>query len=304
MSTLTLRLLAYSLAAALTACQATQPSQPEAPPVKQMAVNGTNLAYVEQGQGEVVLFIHGANGDWRTWDELRPIIATRYRFVSISRRYHQPNPWPGDGKDYSVQLHVNDAVAFIIALGVGKVHVVGGSYGGIVALYLALQRPDLLRSVTASEASIVSGTSAPAKEAIASWREAVRQMSEAIEHGDETNASVLLWNAVNDDRFRFDRAPARQQQRFLSNASTWPLVLNGPPSPRVTCEQLGDLSVPVLILQSEYAKPFFAEANKKLLECLPRGTSTALVPSAPHMWYSVNPRAGANAILSFVAAHE
>ena len=116
-STLTIRFLACLLAAAMIACQATQPFQSEVPPVKQMVVNGTNLAYVEQGQGEVVLFIHGANGDWRTWDELRPIIATRYRFVSISRRYHQPNPWPGDGKDYSVQLHVNDVAAFISALG-------------------------------------------------------------------------------------------------------------------------------------------------------------------------------------------
>jgi len=298
------RFVAYFLAAALTACQTSQPLQTELPLVKQMSVNGTNLAYVEEGQGDVVLFIHGANGDWRTWDELRPLIATRYRFVSISRRYHQPNPWPGDGKDYSVQSHINDVAAFINALGVGKVHLVGGSYGGTVALYVALQRPDLLRSVTASEAWIISDNTPTAKEAIASWREAVHQMSDAIERGDETKASVLLWNAVNDDRFSFDRAPAPRQQRWLANAKTWPLVLNGTSPPAVTCEQLGDLRVPALILQSEYARPPFLQANKRLLECLPPGTKTALVPGAPHIWYSVNPRAGANAILTFVAAHE
>jgi len=301
---MTMRFLAYFLAAGLTACQTFQPQQADLPLVKQMSVNGTYLAYVEQGHGEVVLFIHGANGDWRTWDELRPIIAARYRFVSVSRRYHQPNPWPGDGTDYSVQLHVNDVAAFISALGVGKVHVVGGSYGGIVALYLALQRPDLLRSVTASEAWMISDNTPSAKEAIASWREAVHQMSDAIERGDETKASVLLWNAVNDDRFSFDRAPAPGQQRWLANAKTWPLVLNGTSPPAVTCEQLGDLRVPALILQSEYARPPFLQANKRLLECLPPGTNTALVPGAPHIWYSVNPRAGANAILAFVAAHE
>ena len=178
---MTMRFLAYFLAAALTACQTSQPQQGDLPLVKQMSVNGNYLAYVEQGHGEVVLFIHGANGDWRTWDELRPIIAARYRFVSVSRRYHQPNPWRGDGTDYSVQLHVDDVAAFISALGVGRVHVVGGSYGGIVALYLALQRPDLLRSVTASEAWIISGNTPTAKEAIASWREAVHQMSDALE---------------------------------------------------------------------------------------------------------------------------
>jgi pimeloyl-ACP methyl ester carboxylesterase len=298
------RFLVHFLVAALTACQTSQPLQTELPLVKQMSVNGTNLAYVDEGQGEVVLFIHGANGDWRTWDELRPFIATRHRFISISRRYHQPNQWPGDGKDYSVRLHVNDVVAFISALGVGKVHLVGGSYGGIVALYVALQRPDLLRSVTASEAWIISDNTPTAKEAIASWREAVHQMSDAIERGDETKASVLLWNAVNDDRFSFDQAPAPRQQRWLANAKTWPLVLNGASPPAVTCAQLGDLRVPALILQSEYARPPFLQANKRLLECLPPGTNTALVPGAPHIWYSVNPRAGADAILAFVAAHE
>ena len=79
-SPMTMRFLAYFLAAGLTACQTFQPQQADLPLVKQMSVNGTYLAYVEQGHGEVVLFIHGANGDWRTWDELRPIIAARYRF--------------------------------------------------------------------------------------------------------------------------------------------------------------------------------------------------------------------------------
>ena len=297
------RFLACLLVAALTACQATQPLQSGTPVVKQMRVNGTDLAYVDEGQGEVVLFIHGADGDWRTWDELRPIIATRYRFVSISRRYHQPNPWPGDGKDYSVQLHANDVAAFISALGVGRVHLVGGSYGANVAMYVAMQRPDLLRSVTASDALIINDNTPAAKEAIASWREAVRQMSEAIAQGDETKASVLLWNAVNGDRFSFDRAPAPQQQRFLANAKTWPLVLNAPRPPAVTCEQFADLRVPALIIQSEYDRPVFVQANKKLRECLPPGTPIAVIPNAPHMWYSVNPRAGANAILAFVETH-
>jgi pimeloyl-ACP methyl ester carboxylesterase len=298
-----MRFFACTLVAVLTACQTFQPPQPESPEVRQMQVNGTNLAYVEEGKGEVVLFIHGANGDWRTWDELRPLIATRYRFISISRRYHQPNPWPGDGKDYSVQLHVNDVVAVISALGVGKVHLVGGSYGATIALYVALQRPDLLMSVTASDALVINDNTSTANAAIASWRDAVRQTSEAISRGDETMASVLLWNAVNGDRFSFDRAPAPQQQRFLANAKTWPLVLNAPRPPAITCEQLADLRVPALIIQSEYDQPVFVQANKKLHECLPPGTPIAVVPNAPHMWYSVNPRAGANAILTFVEAH-
>ena len=45
----------------------TQPVQ-----VKQMSVNGVDLAYIEDGSGPTVLFVHGASGDWRTWDGFRP----------------------------------------------------------------------------------------------------------------------------------------------------------------------------------------------------------------------------------------
>ncbi len=43
--------------------------------VKQMRVNGVDLAYVEEGRGETVVFVHGAFGDWRNWERLRPAIA-------------------------------------------------------------------------------------------------------------------------------------------------------------------------------------------------------------------------------------
>ncbi len=45
--------------------------------VKRLKVNDAELAYVEEGAGETVVFVHGAAGDWRTWDSLRPLIADK-----------------------------------------------------------------------------------------------------------------------------------------------------------------------------------------------------------------------------------
>src|SRR2546425_9310741 len=98
--------------------------------VKRLKVNDAELAYVEEGAGETVVFVHGAAGDWRTWDSLRPLIAEKYHYVALSRRYHYPNAWPDDGKNYSVTQHVEDLAVFIRALHAGKEHLVGGSYGG------------------------------------------------------------------------------------------------------------------------------------------------------------------------------
>jgi pimeloyl-ACP methyl ester carboxylesterase len=81
--------------------------------VKQMRVNGVDLAYVEEGRGETVVFVHGAFGDWRNWEAVRPAIAERYRFVSLSLRYHYPNTWPDNGENYSAVQHVADIAQFI-----------------------------------------------------------------------------------------------------------------------------------------------------------------------------------------------
>ncbi len=42
------------------------------PPLRRIRANGVELAYVEEGSGDPVVFVHGACGDWRTFDVLRP----------------------------------------------------------------------------------------------------------------------------------------------------------------------------------------------------------------------------------------
>jgi pimeloyl-ACP methyl ester carboxylesterase len=130
----------------------------ETPPVKQLRVNGVDLAYVEEGTGPTVVFVHGANGDWRTWDWLRPAVPERYHYVAYSLRYHLPNPWPGDGSDYSHRLHADDLVAFIQGLNAGPVHLVGSSYGGFIVTLVGIEHPELVRSALVSDPGVTEET--------------------------------------------------------------------------------------------------------------------------------------------------
>jgi hypothetical protein len=70
-------LLVCVITAMLSACQSIQYRSTDEVVVKKMLVNGTELSYVEEGKGDTVVFVHGASGDWRTWEELRPIISKR-----------------------------------------------------------------------------------------------------------------------------------------------------------------------------------------------------------------------------------
>ncbi len=118
---------------------------------KKLGINGTELHYVEQGQGEPVVFVHGGLGDFRTWLPQVASFSQRYRAVSYSRRAYYPNVWPSDYTQAAMQIHVDDLQALLESLELNPAHLVGNSYGSYICLVLALQQPHLVRSMVLAE---------------------------------------------------------------------------------------------------------------------------------------------------------
>lgn len=69
---------------------------------------------------------------------------------------------------------------------------------------------------------------------------------------------------ANDERFRFESTPESRWLRWLTNRETLALLFNGPPSPALACGQFAALTVPVLVMGSEFVRPYFRQSNEKL----------------------------------------
>jgi non-heme chloroperoxidase len=120
--------------------------------IKRVAVNGTELSYVEAGQGEPVIFVHGGLQDYRMWAAHLPKFAGRYRAIAYSRRNHFPNDVSPDGlPDAAADAHGEDLAAFVRALGLSKVRIVAHSSGAHTALFFAAKHPDMLISLALNE---------------------------------------------------------------------------------------------------------------------------------------------------------
>lgn len=284
-------------------CQSIGSVSTEAMQVKQMTVDGTNLAYVEQGSGVPVVFVHGASGDWRTWDVLRTDIAASHRFISMSRRYHYPNAWTDDGRNYTFDQQIEDVAGFIRGLNVGKVHLVGNSYSGRLVGFLAVKYPEILRSVVLGEPSLAAPSNAEGKAATAAYMKELGQASVAAKAGDNRQAAILVANTVLGDQNSFKKMSPVRQQRWLDNATTMAPMFGGRPPKPVTCEQLKSLKVPAMVVRGERTRNNFVFGHDALLGCLPPSTVSAVIPGAMHMWPSDNPSGAAAAILSFIAKH-
>ena len=111
-------------------------------------MSGADLHVERWGEdGQKVLLVHGSvMGGAASWAEQRPL-AERWRLIVLDRRGYYPNP-PAAREDFEVDA---DDVAELLGHGGEGMHLVGSSYGGVVALLAAAKRPGAVRSLTVIE---------------------------------------------------------------------------------------------------------------------------------------------------------
>lgn len=111
-------------------------------------VNGVRLHVVEQGQGPLVVLLHGFPESWHSWHrQIGALADAGYRVVAPDQRGYGLSDHPADVDAYSIFHLVGDVVGLIGALGEKQAYVVGHDWGAPVAWNTALLRPDLVRGV-------------------------------------------------------------------------------------------------------------------------------------------------------------
>jgi pimeloyl-ACP methyl ester carboxylesterase len=171
----------------------------EAPQIKQVSINDTKLTYQEQGPGRPIVFVHGAITDRRIWAGQREAIAAHNRFIALTMRYFGTDPWPDAGANYSMKTHTDDLIAFIQTLNAGPVDLIGWSYSGPIALLIAVQHPELVRSLFLDEpATLAFVTDAADLKVATQDRGAMAGPAvAAVKAGDTARAVESLFNGVN-----------------------------------------------------------------------------------------------------------
>lgn len=115
-------------------------------------VNGANIHYDESGQGEeVIVFSHGLLWSSRMFDNQVAVLKDKFRVIAYDHRGQGQSEVTESG--YDMDTLTDDAIALIETLKLGKVHFVGLSMGGFVAMRIAARRPDLVKSIILMETS-------------------------------------------------------------------------------------------------------------------------------------------------------
>lgn len=274
-------------------------------PTRTVDLPGTNLNYFELGEGNPVIFAHGALGDYRMWGYQFESFAARYRVISYSMRFHYPNAPPSDGLPYSVGLHARDLAGLIQKLELGPAHLVGQSSGAMVAALCARDNPKLVRSLSLCEPSQFPWLQdiAGGQEAMDAFLEStVRPGARLLEQKRFGEAVAWYCDGVLG-KGAFGKLPPVMQQVMRDNVTALVADLNSPEtfSP-FTFEDARALRVPTLLIRGGATLPLFDMLTDKFAALVPR-VEVAGDPTAPHAVHFTSPERFNAMVLDFIDRH-
>ncbi len=117
---------------------------------RRVGTNGIELNIAEQGEGPLVLLIHGFPESWYSWrHQFAPLAAAGYHVVAPDMRGYGKSDKPADIEAYNQVEVVSDIIGLITALGHETAVVIGHDWGAPTAWSCALHHPDRVTAVGA-----------------------------------------------------------------------------------------------------------------------------------------------------------
>lgn len=113
--------------------------------------DGLDLAYLDEGDGDPVLLIHGFASskevNWVNTSWVKTLTDAGYRAIAFDHRGHGASTRLHDLAAYHTRLMASDAQALLAELGIARAHVIGYSMGARVGAQMALHFPNSVRAL-------------------------------------------------------------------------------------------------------------------------------------------------------------
>jgi pimeloyl-ACP methyl ester carboxylesterase len=228
--------------------------------VPHASVNGARLYYEERGAGTPVLGIHGAGSSAVFWEDAAERLASVGRVIIYDRRGCHRSERPDAYETTTVREHADDAYELIRALDAEPAILIGRSYGGTVALDLALRHPESVLGLALLEAGPM-GLSAEYD----AWFASLRAKVEAVEV-DAVGEAVLreVFGA-------WEELPQVWRDVFTGNGPALLAELRG--EERTDIDRLGELHVPTLVVTADASPEPIRDASEALARAVSQARS-------------------------------
>lgn len=282
-----------------------------------LTLNDVALHYQCLGEGEDVVLIHGLGANLAFWYlGIASVLARHYRVTVYDLRGHGESSMPFSG--YTLPCLTEDLQHLLQHLDIKRTHLVGHSFGGVLALHYAASHPDRVATLTLADPQI---SCLQPKLRLGDWsywkiwKQQLEQQGVPLPSDDDWIGMRLLSRLSELSRGSLSAgassAPHRPslKRRTMGNrgAQRWEQLLNTTlaeqelnDTGQITTEDIRRIEMPTLAIYGEYSHclPCCWELKNLISNC-----QTVVVPEVGHFHPVVKPDRFLDALQTFLAAH-
>lgn len=250
--------------------------------------SGVRLQYAETGRpdGEPIIMLHGYSDSWYSYSRVLPLLAPKYRGISITLRGHGDSDRPGSytGDDFAA-----DVDAFMEALGIERATIVGHSMGSFIAQTVAIRYPERVEKLVLIGSATVAGN-----EGILGLRDFVQTLTDPVPYDFtyEFQASTIYFPVPQD----FLETVVDESLKLP--AQVWKDVLDGLIATE-NADRLHEIQPPTLVVWGDRDGIFPREEQDALVAAIPNATLT-VYPETGHGLHWERPKEFTKELEKFV----
>lgn len=239
------------------------------------------------GAGPPLILLHGLQVGQELFDGLRVHLRSSFTVISYDQRDRGDTVF--DPSPYTTDDLADDLAALIVALGYARAHVLGTSFGGMVAQAFALRHPDLL-------GGLVLGATSQAPFRTERTAGPVADLLAALERGDEERARATLAHLVpavtsaappEGTSVRADRGNGLMRRFDATRGFD-------------TRGRLGEIAVRTLVIHGREDAAVPVDDALSMVDEI-RRADALLLADCGHAWENEHPARAASAITAFLS---
>lgn len=109
---------------------------------KYCMVGGKKIKYLDEGEGDCVILIHGLGGHSGRWGKIMPDLSKSHRVIAPDLPGFGDSDKPRNGFDYSIPAFSEFLNVFMENLEIERANIIGSSMGGYIAAFFASEHPE------------------------------------------------------------------------------------------------------------------------------------------------------------------
>ena len=255
----------------------------------------TSLAVRDEGQGPVVLLLHGVGLSRTVWNSVIPGLVPEFRVLAPDLRGHGSTPAPS-GSRFTLTEHMGDLLRLLDEKGVESAYVVGLSGGAVLALRFTLDHPERVRGLVTISGSAY--TDAHTRAIVQRWME-TREKEGVDAFGLRLLKDLYYPDWIEAHLDFADRVREHLEHEDMTAAAKWSEAM----AKFDEKARIASIRVPTLIVQAMDDQVVDASHGRILRQSIP-GAQIRILPETGHMVPVERPKETIEAIVGFLRSAE